>query len=163
MISEFVSYLGYATVGSALPKLPEVRFFPLSKSTPVLRGKGRKISGSIPGIYFGLHTLRQSEVWPSFVSLMKVLPKRASFVKAIDALLEAEPVYIQSPFVGKLGFKLEAAGKVRVFAMVDCWTQWLLYPIHQFIMNTVAKLPSDGSFDQLKPIHRLIDAGFTRF
>jgi hypothetical protein len=29
-------------------------------------------------------------------------------------------------YVGKLGFKLEAAGKVRVFAMVECWTQWLL-------------------------------------
>lgn len=28
--------------------------------------------------------------------------------------------------IGKLGFKLEAAGKVRVFAMVECWTQWLL-------------------------------------
>jgi hypothetical protein len=25
--------------------------------------------------------------------------------------------------IGKLGFKLEAAGKVRVFAMVECWTQ----------------------------------------
>ena len=25
--------------------------------------------------------------------------------------------------IGKLGFKPEAAGKVRVFAMVDCWTQ----------------------------------------
>lgn len=25
--------------------------------------------------------------------------------------------------VGRLGLKQEAAGKVRVFAMVDCWTQ----------------------------------------
>jgi len=25
--------------------------------------------------------------------------------------------------LGKLGFKEEPAGKVRVFAMVDCWTQ----------------------------------------
>lgn len=25
--------------------------------------------------------------------------------------------------IGKLGFKEEAAGKIRVFAMVDCWTQ----------------------------------------
>jgi len=25
--------------------------------------------------------------------------------------------------LGKLGFKEEAAGKIRVFAMVDCWTQ----------------------------------------
>lgn len=26
-------------------------------------------------------------------------------------------------YLGKLGRKQEAAGKVRVFAMVDCWTQ----------------------------------------
>jgi hypothetical protein len=25
--------------------------------------------------------------------------------------------------IGKLGLKKEAAGKVRVFAMVECWTQ----------------------------------------
>jgi hypothetical protein len=25
--------------------------------------------------------------------------------------------------IGRLGLKQEAAGKVRVFAMVDCWTQ----------------------------------------
>jgi len=27
------------------------------------------------------------------------------------------------PPIGKLGFKSEPAGKVRVFAMVECWTQ----------------------------------------
>lgn len=26
-------------------------------------------------------------------------------------------------FLGKLGFKIEPAGKIRVFAMVDAWTQ----------------------------------------
>jgi len=26
-------------------------------------------------------------------------------------------------FLGKLGLKFEAAGKIRVFAMVDAWTQ----------------------------------------
>lgn len=28
-----------------------------------------------------------------------------------------------NPYLGKLGFKSEPAGKVRVFAMVDAWTQ----------------------------------------
>jgi hypothetical protein len=31
---------------------------------------------------------------------------------------------------GKLGFKEEAAGKLRVFALVDCFTQWALKPLH---------------------------------
>jgi hypothetical protein len=33
--------------------------------------------------------------------------------------------------IGKLGLKQEAAGKVRVFAMVDPITQWILNPLHK--------------------------------
>jgi len=33
-----------------------------------------------------------------------------------------EPSWVVRP-CGKLGLKKEAAGKVRVFAMVECWTQ----------------------------------------
>jgi hypothetical protein len=32
--------------------------------------------------------------------------------------------------LGRLGFKPEPAGKVRVFAMVDAWTHWILKPLH---------------------------------
>jgi len=32
--------------------------------------------------------------------------------------------------IGQLSLKEEAAGKVRVFAMVDIWTQSLLKPLH---------------------------------
>lgn len=67
-------------------------------------------------------------------------------------------------YIGKLGFKSEPAGKVRVFAMVECWTQWLLYPIHQFIFNLLDSLPTDGTLDQLRPINRLIkDLKLERF
>jgi hypothetical protein len=34
-------------------------------------------------------------------------------------------------FLGKLAFKEEAAGKLRVFAMVDCLTQSALYGLHE--------------------------------
>jgi len=40
----------------------------------------------------------------------------------------------QSPLynrIGKLGLKQEPQGKVRIFAMVDPWTQMVLYPIHK--------------------------------
>jgi len=65
--------------------------------------------------------------------------------------------------LGRLGFKQEAAGKVRVFAMVDCWTQWLLKPVHLAIFDLLELFPSDGTKDQMRPIHRLIEQGFTRF
>jgi hypothetical protein len=58
--------------------------------------------------------------------------------------------------LGKLGFKVEAAGKLRVFAMVDWCTQCLLYPVHNLIFKLLSKLETDGTFDQLKPVKRLL-------
>lgn len=70
--------------------------------------------------------------------------------------------WLDSP-LGRLGFKLEAAGKVRVFAMVDPWTNWLLKPFHDAIFLYLSKIQSDGTFDQLAPVKRLLDRGYTRF
>jgi hypothetical protein len=58
--------------------------------------------------------------------------------------------------IGRLALKQEAAGKVRVFAMVDPITQWLLAPIHKFIFSTLRRIPMDGTFDQLRPIRNLL-------
>nr|WAY16623.1 putative RNA-dependent RNA polymerase [Binucleate Rhizoctonia mitovirus 11] len=60
--------------------------------------------------------------------------------------------------LGKLSLKAEAAGKVRVFAMVDAWTQWLLKPLHEMIFNHIlVGIPQDGTMNQLKPIHNLLE------
>jgi len=58
--------------------------------------------------------------------------------------------------LGKLGFKQEAAGKLRIFAMVDPITQWLLRPLHKLIFMVLRRIPSDGTFDQMKPLLKLI-------
>jgi len=58
--------------------------------------------------------------------------------------------------LGRLGFKDEPAGKVRVFAMVDCFTQWLLDPLHKAIFEVLRRIPTDGTFDQLAPVRRLM-------
>jgi len=50
--------------------------------------------------------------------------------------------------LGKLAFKVEAAGKVRVFAIVDSWTQSLLAPLHKDLFSFLKGLPNDGTFDQ---------------
>lgn len=49
-------------------------------------------------------------------------PGRSQFVRVLDEILAAQATLPPLP-IGKLGFKAEAAGKIRVFAMVDCWTQ----------------------------------------
>jgi len=53
------------------------------------------------------------------------------------------------PRVGQLSRKLEPAGKVRVFAMVDIWTQSILSPLHNMLTDFLASLPNDGTKDQV--------------
>lgn len=57
--------------------------------------------------------------------------------------------------LAKLGFKEEAAGKVRVFAMVDPFTQWVMRPIHLAIFTILRGIPMDGTFHQTRPVERL--------
>lgn len=68
---------------------------------------------------------------------------------------------ISSPFkkegptrLGELHTKLEAAGKVRVFAMVDVWTQSILKPLHNTLFSLLKSFPNDGTFDQRASVKR---------
>jgi len=56
--------------------------------------------------------------------------------------------------LGRLALKDEPAGKVRVFAMVDIWTQSLLKPLHDFLFDFLKGLPNDGTFDQTASVKR---------
>jgi len=56
--------------------------------------------------------------------------------------------------LGKLSFKEEAAGKLRIFAIVDIWTQSLFKPLHDELFNFLKTLPNDGTFDQDKSFER---------
>jgi len=59
--------------------------------------------------------------------------------------------------IGQLAFKEEAAGKLRIFAMVDIWTQSLLRPLHDALFDLLATLPNDGTFDQEKSFSRCVE------
>jgi hypothetical protein len=93
-----------------------------------------------------------SETWNARLS--------ADIRSAIDSYDGPEA---ESNHLGKLGLKIEPAGKVRVFAMVDAFTQWALKPLHDRIFEILRDIPMDGTFDQLRPIHLLKEAGHTRF
>jgi hypothetical protein len=58
--------------------------------------------------------------------------------------------------LGKLAVKDEAAGKRRVFAIVDIWTQSALKPMHDHIFSILKLIKEDGAFDQIKPVKALI-------
>jgi len=59
---------------------------------------------------------------------------------------------VKVPILGKLSLKAEAAGKVRVFAIVDVWTQSVLEPLHEYIYSVLRNIPQDGTFNQSRPL-----------
>nr|WBU98342.1 RNA-dependent RNA polymerase [Rhizophagus clarus mitovirus 4] len=50
--------------------------------------------------------------------------------------------------LGRLGLIPEPAGKVRVVAIVDYWTQRVMSPVHTWMMKILSHLQTDGTFDQ---------------
>jgi hypothetical protein len=60
------------------------------------------------------------------------------------------------PLKGYLCTKDEPAGKVRVFAMVDIWTQNVLKSLHNATFSFLKSLPNDGTFDQWSSVHRAV-------
>lgn len=56
------------------------------------------------------------------------------------------------PVLGKLQELFEGAGKVRVIAVTDWWTQLVLTPLHDGIFSLLKLIPQDGTHDQTKPL-----------
>jgi len=92
--------------------------------------------------------------WCQMTGSIWVINRIDSYTKG-KTLVSGPPGYGS---LGKLGLKFEAAGKVRVFAMVDCWTQWILSPLHKAIFDLLSQIPQDGTFNQLKPVESLARA-----
>lgn len=50
--------------------------------------------------------------------------------------------------LGRLHALYEPAGKVRVVAIVDYWTQAVLKPVHDWMFSVLKLIPTDATFDQ---------------
>lgn len=75
-------------------------------------------------------------VFTPYVALPPFLRKSSSLLQVtIEAL-------------GKLSFKRENSGKVRIFASMDYWTQTVLRPLHDWIYMILKAIPQDATFDQ---------------
>lgn len=57
--------------------------------------------------------------------------------------------------LGRLSFKLEGAGKERIFAIPNAFKQALFRPAHDWCMSILRLIPMDGMFDQTRPLGRL--------
>lgn len=58
------------------------------------------------------------------------------------------PININDVVLGRLHALYEAAGKVRVVAIVDYWTQLVLKPVHDWMFSVLRVIPTDATFDQ---------------
>jgi hypothetical protein len=58
---------------------------------------------------------------------------------------------VRESAIGRLAFKDEP-GKVRVFAMVDIVTQWIMKPLHDYLFSLLKTIRQDATFDQEKGI-----------
>lgn len=55
----------------------------------------------------------------------------------------------------RLGFQVEGAGKLRIFAIPNAVKQSLLRPAHEWCMQVLRLIPQDGTFNQLSPLFRI--------
>lgn len=73
-------------------------------------------------------------------------------------ILPAQTVWWDSmktrPEAGRFGVKLEGSGKVRVFAIANPVFQALLRPLHDWVMECLRTLKTDGTFHQTAPLER---------
>jgi len=63
---------------------------------------------------------------------------------------------VKDPILGKLSFLKEPAGKVRVVAILDGWTQIFLTGLHDSLQTILSKIEQDGTMDQAAPINRIV-------
>lgn len=89
---------------------------------------------------------------------MQSLIKNFSFIEERVLPFLIDPLTkLKYQFLGRLAFKEEAAGKLRVFAMVDVFTQSLLEPLHRDLFDFFKKLPNDGTHDQERAFNKAME------
>jgi hypothetical protein len=88
----------------------------------------------------------------TLIEVLTILGGKESLIGLFNLFLSG--AYTETHFlsrskdIGGLSVKSEPAGKERVFALVDIWTQTALKPIHDMLFTFLKSLPNDGTFDQ---------------
>lgn len=107
--------------------------------------------------------LETAEFWP-FVKAHHRAPRITAVLNPSGKLVSSKDSSAVLPNVhptgknasGRLALLEEAAGKVRVVALLDVWSQWALKPLHNWIFDLLRSIPQDGTFNQLRPVEALL-------
>jgi len=132
-----------------------------SKSNHLLKGN------STSGVLLAIIAIMNSSLKNNFKWFFLDAPSPANHSRLWDFLENFGESLVNLPFLGKLArnyplgqlaFK-EEPGKVRVFAMVDAFTQWVLNPLHEHLFKILQLIESrtgtDATFDQDAGVIRL--------
>jgi len=79
------------------------------------------------------------------------------------ALGYGKPLTYRRPILRRLHALYEAAGKVRIIAIVDYWTQLCLKPLHSWMFDILRTLPQDATFDQEGKLSDFMKRGYDKF
>ena len=85
-------------------------------------------------------------VWNTKMFLSRLNDAKEIIIRLPEGSLPFKKSMV-TPF-GQFAIKKEAAGKIRVFALVDSITQSVMKPLHLGLFAILKQLPNDGTFDQ---------------
>jgi hypothetical protein len=63
--------------------------------------------------------------------------------------------------LGRLHDLYEPAGKIRIVAIVDYWTNCVLKPLHDWMFDLLQVIPTDATFDQEGRLKEFANKGYT--
>jgi len=104
-----------------------------------------------------LNTLLKFLALTGQVHYLKLLTHMSSLLDANLPILESLKCIGYHTNVGRLSLKEEAAGKVRVFAMVTFWDQVALKPLHDMLFAFLKLINNDATFDQHASVSRCME------
>jgi len=145
--------------------LPPFKALALLKSAPGTSAK-TIIQTSVSALLRAVTNLSSSHLRETIVATLAMVNGPVRLFRIFEGLSQIQGRYFsifartttETDRLGRLGFKNEP-GKVRVFAMVDWWTQMALRPLHLLVFSILRLIPQDGTFDQgrlVKSIQELI-------
>jgi len=71
-----------------------------------------------------------------------------------NSLLSSGRNFSEGQGLSQFALKYEAAGKIRLFALLDSISQTVLSPLHDMLFEILKDIPNDGTFNQEESIRR---------
>ncbi|KAG6467635.1 hypothetical protein ZIOFF_074518 (mitochondrion) [Zingiber officinale] len=130
--------------------LPQVSWRRVFEHTGRLRGFLIRIFLSATGLLFTSLYLKQCAVHlQQYYAGSPVIVGKS----AVNGIFKH--MGLLNPLPGRLACTLSGAGKRRLFAIGNYVRQRLLHPVHDWAMRVLSRIPTDVTFNQERPIHRL--------